>query len=158
MKFSTVVAAAAVSSVAFAAEDEPVTVTTTFHGSTDTHRYGRFDKTSKEPTATTSGTHRYGRFDKTSKEPTATTSGTHRYGRFDKTANPTTTTIFITNPSAVGFAAANGTANGTNGTSNGTAHKNGTNDSSSSADSGAAAASGAFLGFAGAVAAGLLLI
>lgn len=133
MKFSTAVIVAAVASIVQA--DEAKTVTTTFHGSTDTHKYGRFDKTSP------------------SSSPSS--SGTHKYGRFDKTKDPVTTTVFITSPSAVGFAAANASANGTG--ANGTAG-NGSNGSSSASDNGAAASSGAFLGFAGAVAAGLLLI
>lgn len=159
MKLSSVVVAAAVSATALAAKDEPVTVTTTFYGSTDTHRYGRFDKTTPASTPSSSGTHKYGKFDKTKPESISSETGTHKYGKFDKTKNPVTTTVFVTGPSGVNFAVANGTngsAGGKNGTSGG---KNGSNGSSSSTDNGAAAVgSGAMMGFAGAVAAGLLLI
>merc|ERR1711890_178615 len=86
MKVSTValglVLAAAVVS---AADEEPVTVTTTFYGETDTHKWGRFDKTKPASTSTSSGTHKWGRFDKTKPSSEPTSSGTHKWGRFDKT-------------------------------------------------------------------------
>ncbi|KAM9905537.1 hypothetical protein OXX79_002099 [Metschnikowia pulcherrima] len=121
-----------------------------------THRYGRFDKTKKETTSTSSGTHRYGRFDKTKDATTSTSSGTHKYGRFDKTKQPLTTTVYVSASDApIARAVVNNGS--TNATTNGT---NGTNGShTTSADSGAALlGSGVTLGFAGAVAAGLLLI
>ncbi|KAF3994099.1 hypothetical protein FT663_01599 [Candidozyma haemuli var. vulneris] len=141
MKLSTVIVAAALSAGAYAVEDTPSTVTTTFHGSTDTHRYGRFDKTSDPP------------------KPTNT--GTERYGRFDKTADPVTTTIFITDSSitanheVVNFAASNGTGAGAG---NGTGAGGANGSESSTYGGGAAVNSGAYFGVAGAIAAGLFLI
>ncbi|ANZ74786.1 BA75_00651T0 [Komagataella pastoris] len=79
MKFSTAFAGlVALNAVSIVAQEEAtdahVVTTTVTTASTETHRWGRFDKTTPSTTSTS--------------------SGTHRWGRFDKTANPTTTTIF----------------------------------------------------------------
>ena len=138
MKVSTValglVLAAA---VVPAADEEPVTVTTTFYGETDTHKWGRFDKT--KPAST------------------STSSGTHKWGRFDKTKSPVTVTKFVTDSSEKAYGlfkegkingtAVNGTAgNGTNGSSGSTLAGNGVSMNSLN------------IGVAGAMAAGLLLV
>lgn len=42
-------------------------------------------------TVTSYGTHKYGKFDKTSRTKNVETSGTHKYGKFDNTRQATTT-------------------------------------------------------------------
>lgn len=86
MKLTSCVAAGALATVVLAKEAPPAsTETVYFYGSTDTHVYGRFDKTEAESSESETGTHRYGRFDKTEAESSPSETGTHVYGRFDKT-------------------------------------------------------------------------
>ncbi|AET40804.1 uncharacterized protein Ecym_6433 [Eremothecium cymbalariae DBVPG len=54
--------------------------------SSDTYRYGRFDKITDSESSTYSGTSTYGRFDKTSDTESSFASSTSTYGRFDKTS------------------------------------------------------------------------
>ncbi|SCW03985.1 LAFE_0H03378g1_1 [Lachancea fermentati] len=50
------------------------------------------DHGSKTTTITlTSNTHTYGRFNKTKASSTSSSTGTHKYGKFNKTINPTAT-------------------------------------------------------------------
>ena len=73
MKFSTVAVASllAVPSLATAV-DSTSTTTMSVPTSTDTHRYGRFNKTPKSQAPEETGTHRYGRFNKTNDHPSTT--------------------------------------------------------------------------------------
>lgn len=90
MKFSSVALTtlAALASFSVGAEEKAETTVTLIN--TSTHKYGKFDKTSRTH-GTTSGTHRFGRFNKTSRTH-ATTTGTHKYGRFNKTSRTHGTT------------------------------------------------------------------
>ncbi|KAG7817452.1 hypothetical protein KL909_005240 [Ogataea angusta] len=87
MKYSVLLGALALSLVsALAEDDDSNVVTTTVYGTTtNTHKYGRFDKTKASSEETSSGTHKYGRFDKTKASEESSSTGTHKYGRFDKT-------------------------------------------------------------------------
>lgn len=91
MKISTVLALGAISGAVIAEESREV-VTVTVTGTTDTHRWGRFDKTKELRSSTSSGTHRWGRFDKTKDSSSSTSTGTHRWGRFDKTKDSSSST------------------------------------------------------------------
>lgn len=51
-------------------------------------------------TVTSYGTHKYGRFDKTSRTKHVESSGTHKYGKFDNTRQRTTTTHIKHSPNA----------------------------------------------------------
>lgn len=92
MQLSSVLVAAAVAAGVSAKKnhDPASTTTTTFYGSTNTHRYGRFDKTKRSLTSSS--------------------SGTHKYGKFDKTKRPVTTTVFVVNRAVSN---SSGAANGT---------------------------------------------
>ncbi|CDK28480.1 unnamed protein product [Kuraishia capsulata CBS 1993] len=82
------VAALSIGTMAEAAakkDDNVVTVTVYGTSTTNTHKYGRFDKTKKSSESSSTGTHKYGRFDKTKKSREPSSTGTHKYGRFDKT-------------------------------------------------------------------------
>ncbi|ODV76732.1 uncharacterized protein CANTADRAFT_8331 [Suhomyces tanzawaensis NRRL Y-17324] len=132
MKLSSVVVGiASMAALASAADDatrEIVTVTVT--GTTETHKYGRFDKTKESSSSTSTGTH-----------------------KFDKTKGPLTTTVYV-QPSGVRNDAVvfpNRLANGSNGT-------NGTNGTSGHSSDNAGYANSLNLGVAGAIAAGLAII
>lgn len=136
MKYSSYVVVSALASAVLA--EEPSTVTVYFSGSTDTHVYGSFDRTSAAETSSETGTDTrvYGKFDKPSAAGTSSETGT--WGRFDKTKEPVTTTIFLSATSA---------------------DNNGANSSvSSSFEAGAASLSGLSVGLAGAFAVGLFLL
>ncbi|KAG7886145.1 hypothetical protein KL936_005062 [Ogataea polymorpha] len=87
MKYSVLLGALALNLVsALAEDDDSNVVTTTVYGTTtNTHKYGRFDKTKASSEETSSGTHKYGRFNKTKASEESTSTGTHKYGRFNKT-------------------------------------------------------------------------
>ncbi|EMG46280.1 hypothetical protein G210_3476 [Candida maltosa Xu316] len=104
MKFSTVANVLAVSSLALASggnKDHSNPTTVTKYVTQTTHRYGRFDKTSRkaEPTP---GTHRYGRFNKTKQVRTTTvliTEGTDAAKRADVYVRATNETVNATSNS-----------------------------------------------------------
>ncbi|KAG7692004.1 hypothetical protein KL951_005208 [Ogataea haglerorum] len=87
MKYSVLLGALALNLVsALAEDDDSNVVTTTIYGTTtNTHKYGKFDKTKASSEETSSGTHKYGKFDKTKASKESSSTGTHKYGRFDKT-------------------------------------------------------------------------
>lgn len=78
MKFTTVTTVFAISSLAAAKGGEK--------------DHGKASTVTKYVTETT---HRYGRFDKTSRSQKPKETGTHRYGKFNKTPRPVTTTVLV---------------------------------------------------------------
>ena len=78
MKFTTVATVFAISSLAAAKGGEK--------------DHGKASTVTKYVTETT---HRYGRFDKTSRSQKPKETGTHRYGKFNKTPRPVTTTVLV---------------------------------------------------------------
>lgn len=104
MKFtSAVIGLLSVASIASAREPD-TTITEYRTGTTVTHRYGRFDKTTRSTTSST---------------------GTHRYGRFDNT-KWTTTTIFLgTVGGSEGVALAANASNGSNSSNSTTSYEGG---------------------------------
>lgn len=154
MKVSSVVAGAAIAGYASAkaGKDTSVhtTTTVTVHGTTKTHKYGRFNHTSR--------TH------------PPKNSGTHKYGKFNRTMQPATTTVYLTgaetkeaNPVHAREYRAAAHHNGTNGThgTNGTNGTNGSNGSFTTSHDNAGAMVGAGASFgvaAGAAAVALALL
>ncbi|QLG74247.1 hypothetical protein HG535_0G01310 [Zygotorulaspora mrakii] len=88
MKVSSVTVAtlACVATLSGAQElsEEPTSTTTSV--SRVTHRYGRFDHTSRVNRPNHTGTHSYGRFNHTSRDNRPNHTGTHSYGRFNHTS------------------------------------------------------------------------
>lgn len=82
MKFTTVATVFAISSLAAAKGGEK--------------DHGKASTVTKYVTKyVTETTHRYGRFDKTSRSQKPKETGTHRYGKFNKTPRPVTTTVLV---------------------------------------------------------------
>ncbi|RCK64785.1 Hydrophilin PGA14 [Candida viswanathii] len=133
MKFSTIASVLAISSFAAAGK-------------------GQVDKSTPTTVTTyvTQTTHRYGRFNKTSREREAENTGTHRYGRFNKTKKVRTSTVLVSSESEIPLEQRNVVLQNKEG--------NSSSNSSSSSSAGGAMKSGASLGFAGAIAVGIALV